>query len=496
MNGFFGNVDAFLRETFFLDKTEGIVLLAATLAALVFTIVAVALAIAVGVSFKRKRPLGRVCTGIAVDPAAVKREFAVGEPFGCDGLVVSACYNAAPERAPIPEFAVIGAEELEKLEQEGRAKGCYVVKPDLKEPGKDVVAVKYRGRTAYYTVSVAGGASAAAAPASLPSRVVRYNRSFTSKFIQSDDKDKERYAWLKNELLSYSGVRARMSWKRETFRIGRNTVALFGYRGTTLCIYLPLAPADYANTKYQVEDVSANATFADTPCMYRLRSDKRYRYAAELFAEVMARLGIERIEREPESYYLPYETTEALMGRGLIKCEIQGTADGTVVLTDAPVQAEAAPAEAVPEEAAPEEAVSEVPAEAAPEEAAPEEAAPEEAVSEVPAEAAPEVPEEDPEVEDLTAEELDDVRQYEEAESETDGIEVIGVMFRRRGRKVYWFDPDGKTWEKGEIALYRSPDNPPQEVIVVDHTWRLPEHLVLPLKPLSKATHHAAHKGE
>ena len=61
-------------------------------------------------------------------------------------------------------------------------------------------------------------------------------------------------------------------------------------------------------------------------------------------------------------------------------------------------------------------------------------------------------------------------------------------MFRRRGRKVYWFDPDGKEWEKGEIALYRSPDNALQEVIVVARTKRAPSKLHLPLKPLRKAT--------
>lgn len=59
-------------------------------------------------------------------------------------------------------------------------------------------------------------------------------------------------------------------------------------------------------------------------------------------------------------------------------------------------------------------------------------------------------------------------------------------MFRRRGRKVYWFDPDGKEWEKGEIALYKSPDNPPQEVIVVDNAKISPTKLHLPLKPLCK----------
>ena len=118
-----------------------------------------------------------------------------------------------------------------------------------------------------------------------------------------------------------------MSWKRESFRLGRDIVARFGYRGNTLCIYLPLDPAIYEGSKYKVEDASVYAAYADTPCMYRLKNERRVRYAAELIASLMGAWEVGRIERTAEEYDMPYEETEALIGKGLIKVENGGGTD-------------------------------------------------------------------------------------------------------------------------------------------------------------------------
>ena len=137
---------------------------------------------------------------------------------------------------------------------------------------------------------------------------------------------------LKNELLSYKKVKSRMSWKRETFRMGKEVVARLGYRGNTLCIYLPLNPADYAESKYKVEDVSDLAMYADTPCMYRLKNERRIRYAIKLFAGVMEKTGGVRIERVAEDYYLPYEGIVELIGEGLAKRVIKKKSDEPIFL--------------------------------------------------------------------------------------------------------------------------------------------------------------------
>ena len=146
-----------------------------------------------------------------------------------------------------------------------------------------------------------------------------YNKSFLAKYIQSDDTVKEWYGKIKNELKSYEKVRERISWRRESFRVGRETVARLAIRGKTLCIYLPLNPADYAESDYRVEDASDTASFADTPCAYRIRSDQRLEYAFELIEDAMKKVGAEKGDVIEQNYYMPYESLSDLIAKGLVK---------------------------------------------------------------------------------------------------------------------------------------------------------------------------------
>ena len=83
----------------------------------------------------------------------------------------------------------------------------------------------------------------------------RYNRSFSAKLIQADEKVKRYYSQLKNALLAYAKVAPRVSWRHESFRYGRPSVAKFVIRGKTLCLCLALDPADYSESKYIVDDM-------------------------------------------------------------------------------------------------------------------------------------------------------------------------------------------------------------------------------------------------
>ncbi len=636
----------------FIDQTELVILLTVCTVAAACFIAAISLFLWAIINRRRQKSVREIAE-ISVDANAVKREFTVGEEFTCDGLIVNAVYNIKPKTEQLL-FEVITSDYCSRLSEAGTLDGCYVIKPDMSKGGKDIVIVKYKDKAAYYEISIVEPVqepvqeeiaqeepvqeealqeepqAEPAAPSVLeePAQeivvqrqepiiieeesyesVLRYDRSFMARYIQSSDEIKLWYTKLKNEMLSYKKVRARISWKRESFFFGREIVARFGFRGKTLCIYFPLDPAEYADTKYKVEDVSDLGSYADTPCMYRLKNERRVRYAIELFASVMEKKGGIRIERIAEDYYLPYEGIVELIEKGLAKRIIKTKSDrpiflkalaaeaaATTIISDkgaaeeqtqadeaqitdaeeeeedaAPVEEqteempveEASPAssetpveeenpgestegaeeavaiveeaheqpleegspveepveEAVPEEEGPVETPVEEPVEAPaepaeePVEEAEEPTEEPEAAAEAPAPSdeepveAPEEPAEEPveesaeesveehseptmeetEIEELTTQEIDDVASYEEEEKDEDGIEVIGVMFRRRGRKVYWFDPDGKTWEKGEIALYKSPIHPPQEVIVVDNARLSPSKLHLPLKPLRKA---------
>lgn len=155
-----------------------------------------------------------------------------------------------------------------------------------------------------------------------------YNKSFMAKYIQSTDEIKDWYVHLKNELKSYKKVHDRMSWRRESFRFGKKIAARISIRGKTLCLYLPLDPADFVESKYRVEDVSDTAYYVDTPCMYRIRSDRRVKYASELIEMVMTGLGTKKTETPPNvDYYLPYEGIVELIEKDLIRRVIRNTPD-------------------------------------------------------------------------------------------------------------------------------------------------------------------------
>lgn len=146
----------------------------------------------------------------------------------------------------------------------------------------------------------------------------RYNRSFEAKLIQSDDTVKRYYSELKNCLFSYKKVTSRISWRHESFRKGRPAAAKFVIRGKTLCLCLALDPENYEESKYIVDDMSRYAKFANTPLMYRIKNERRLRYAKELIAFLFE--GTEPSGHEDEDFAaIPYEDTQSLVERGLIK---------------------------------------------------------------------------------------------------------------------------------------------------------------------------------
>lgn len=155
---------------------------------------------------------------------------------------------------------------------------------------------------------------------------LRYDRSFTAKLIQSDDDVKNWYTDLKNELLGYGRIKSRISWKHEMFRAGRDPVCRIAFRGKTICLFLPLDPKTVED-KYKIEDVSDLASAEETPCMYRIKNDRRVKYAKELIAIVCEHYGAQRIEREKVDYYLPYEGVVQLIEKGLIKRKISTQAE-------------------------------------------------------------------------------------------------------------------------------------------------------------------------
>ncbi len=265
----------------------------------------------------------RTLIGLKLNTDTVRKTFTTGETFEREGLVVFGLYNLEPCMERISDFKVLP--------------------PDMSKAGKPFVTVNYLDQSVDYMVTVAD-----AEPEVMPEPeaeleiiqvkrepviieeesseggALRYDRSFTARLIQSDDELKQWYTELKNYLLSFKKVKDRMSWKRESYRYGRDPVVRLGFRGKTLCAYLPFDPNDFSESKFKVEDVSDNVSYADTPCMYRIKNARRVKYLMELIDTVMERLnGGARVERDSVDYYMPYEGIVELIQKGLIKRNVK-----------------------------------------------------------------------------------------------------------------------------------------------------------------------------
>ena len=362
----------------------------------------------------------RETVSIAIDTVVVQRDFEVGEPFNCDGLLVTATFNSAPMTETYADHHIVDLRTFNQVMRED-VSGVYVCEPDLSTPGKRVVRVCMNKHIALYIINVHDKvAPVRTEPAPLPEpapepvvvervvekvvevpvekvvekivevpvekvvekvvevapqpapqpepvvveRVVekvvevpvekivekpvetvvineesieagrlRYDKSFEAKFIQSDDDTKHWYTEIKNCLLSYKGCKGRISWKRETFKAKKEVVAKLVFRGNTLCLFVPLNVADYADDK-EIEDGSGMPIYEDTPVMIRIKNEKRKRLAITLIERVMMERGILHGAHQSEDFYLPYEGVVELINRGLIKREIKTVEDEAIFERD------------------------------------------------------------------------------------------------------------------------------------------------------------------
>ncbi len=145
---------------------------------------------------------------------------------------------------------------------------------------------------------------------------IRYDKSYYARLCQADAETKKYYEELKAEMLSY-GAKSRISWKHETFKFGRKLLMKMKMRGKTLCLYFALSAADYADTKYKVEDATLLG-YDDTPCLYRIFNARRCKFAKELIAQVAIDSGLSKGDI-PKCSAPAYESTPALLKKDLVR---------------------------------------------------------------------------------------------------------------------------------------------------------------------------------
>ena len=154
--------------------------------------------------------------------------------------------------------------------------------------------------------------------------VIRLKRSFTAKMKQSEEKVKEYYSDLKNELTSYKKINSNVSWHGDRFNFGRDTVAKINICGKTLCFYVALDPNDpeFKSTVYHQKDVGAQKAYESTPFMVKVKSDAAAKKALRLVGYLAEKLGTEKEENFEAVDYageFAYASTKQLFDEGFIK---------------------------------------------------------------------------------------------------------------------------------------------------------------------------------
>ena len=190
---------------------------------------------------------------------------------------------------------------------------------------------------------------------------IRYNRAFIAKMSLTHDHLKAFYNVLKNTLLSYKGVKSRVSWCYDSYNRGRDRLVKINVRGGNLIVYLALDPSRYEGTKYRFRDVGYKAKYAYVPMQIKIRSKRGLRYAVELIADLMAGLSIPQGPVGAVAYAPARESEEALMARNLIRRVGQGEEQEEPVVEAAPIVEEPVVEEPIVEEPVVEEPVVEEP---------------------------------------------------------------------------------------------------------------------------------------
>lgn len=151
--------------------------------------------------------------------------------------------------------------------------------------------------------------------------VYRYRKSYQSRLAQSQGRVQDYYSVLKNALLSYKGVKGRISWNYEAFNKGRNHLAKMNAKTKTLYLYLALDPAELADSKYGITDVSSKKKYASVPVLMKIKGDRKFKYALELIDKMCAEnMQLpKRANAEDVDYRIPYQSTEELVEAGIVK---------------------------------------------------------------------------------------------------------------------------------------------------------------------------------
>ncbi len=160
----------------------------------------------------------------------------------------------------------------------------------------------------------------------LSERTYSFERSFAARLSQGEEKLKFFYLQLRNGALKYAAARSRRSFSHEWFTLGRPVIMRLQIRGKTISAFFPLKAEDVSGGRYGLEEAPKTKKNEKTPSVLRITSQGKLTFALKLIDRIVEEAGRadERQGFIPEDEsILPYETTETLLNKNLVRLTIR-----------------------------------------------------------------------------------------------------------------------------------------------------------------------------
>ncbi len=117
-------------------------------------------------------------------------------------------------------------------------------------------------------------------------------RSFVEKMLKSEADVKGKYDELKSYLLSYKGVKTRVSIAGDSFRYKKELLIKITLEGKTLKVYFALDPNSFKDSPIPIIDASDKVCYSEVRSLLRVRSNLSLRRAKRLADELFKSKGL------------------------------------------------------------------------------------------------------------------------------------------------------------------------------------------------------------
>ncbi|MBO7213971.1 MAG: hypothetical protein J6V66_00590 [Clostridia bacterium] len=125
-------------------------------------------------------------------------------------------------------------------------------------------------------------------------------KNFAQKLLEADYEIIKRYDELKNYMLTFKGVKSRVSNDFDSFNMGRTQLIKLGYSTKSLKLFLNL---DFASVEPRLKcrDASHKKAYAEVPVFLRIKSPRAMRNAKFLINQVVEKYAL---KENPKATYV------------------------------------------------------------------------------------------------------------------------------------------------------------------------------------------------